>query len=108
MNEAAVSTAQSGTPPRMTGQSQPITPRTRVVEAPTGTPLKRRYVAGVHDVEVVRKIRQNEVEQRDRNTVLRGTKANVRRDLAKELCNWLTVSFDDRTSPQCEWHTPID
>ena len=77
-NEAAVSTTPPGTPPRTAGQSQPITPRTRVVEAPTTTPLKRRYVADVHDVEVVKKIKQNEVELRDRNTVLRGTKANVR------------------------------
>jgi parafibromin len=48
------------------------------VEAPATTPLKRRYVADSHDVEVVKKIKQNEVELRDRNTVLRGTKANVR------------------------------
>ena len=77
-DEAAVSTTPPGTPPRTAGQSQPITPQTRVVEAPTTTPLKRRYVADVHDVEVVKKIRQNEVELRDRNTVLRGTKTNVR------------------------------
>jgi len=38
-------------------------------------------VADVHDVEVVKKIKQNEVEPRERNTVLRGTKANVRKDL---------------------------
>ena len=42
------------------------------------TPLKRRYVADVHDVEVVKKIKQNEVKLRDRNTVLSGTKINVR------------------------------
>jgi len=48
------------------------------VEAPTTTPLKRRYVADSHDVEVAKKIKQNEVELRDRNTVLRETKANVR------------------------------
>ena len=76
-DDAAVSTTPPGTPPRTTGQSQPITPRTRAVEAPTTTPLKRRYVADSHDVEVVKKIKQNEIELRDRNTVLRGTKANV-------------------------------
>ena len=48
------------------------------MESPTTTPLKRRYVADVHDVEVVKKIKQNEVKLRDRNTVLSGTKINVR------------------------------
>jgi len=57
------------------------TPRTRVVEALTTTPLKRRYVADVHGVEVVNKIKQNSVELRDWNTVLCGAKANVRKDL---------------------------
>ena len=85
VNEAAVSTTPSGTPPRTAGQSQPITPRTRVVEAPTTTPLKRRYVADLHDVEVVKKIKQNEVELRARNTVLRGTKANVRNSSRNHL-----------------------
>jgi hypothetical protein len=46
--------------------SQPITPRTRVANAPTTMPLKGRYVADVHDVEVMKKIKQNEVELRDR------------------------------------------
>ena len=48
------------------------------MESPTTTPLKRRHVADVHDVEVVKKIKQNEVKLRDRNTVLSGTKINVR------------------------------
>ncbi|KAG1805801.1 RNA polymerase II-associated protein [Suillus subaureus] len=42
----------------------------------TTTPSKRRYVADQQDVEVVKRIKQNEVELRDRNTVLRGTKPN--------------------------------
>jgi len=58
-----------------------------VVEAPTTTPLKHRYVADVHDVEVVKKIKQNEVELRDRNTALRGTKANVRKDFTRKSSN---------------------
>jgi hypothetical protein len=33
------------------------TPRTRVAEAPTRTPLKRRYMENVHDVKVVKKIK---------------------------------------------------
>ncbi|KAI0046442.1 RNA polymerase II-associated protein [Auriscalpium vulgare] len=37
---------------------------------------KRRYVPDSADVDVVKKIRQNEVELRDRNTVLRGVKPN--------------------------------
>ncbi|THH21489.1 hypothetical protein EW146_g112 [Bondarzewia mesenterica] len=40
------------------------------------SPSKRRYVPDVQDLEVVKKIRQNEVELRDRNTVLRGIKPN--------------------------------
>jgi hypothetical protein len=42
-------------------------------------------------VEVVKKIKQNDVELRDRNTVLRGTKASVRKGLTKELFDRLTV-----------------
>lgn len=38
---------------------------------------KRKYVPDAHDVEVVKKIKQNEVELRDRTTVLRGIKLNV-------------------------------
>ena len=74
-NEAAVSMTLPGTPLQMAGQNLPITSRTGVVEAPRTTPLKRRYVADSQDTEVVK---QNEVELRHRNTLLRGTKANVR------------------------------
>lgn len=70
----AESTTPPGTPPRSTGQTS-ATPRTRV-EA-TASPTKRRYVADAHDLEVVKKIRQNEVELQDRNSVLRGIKPNV-------------------------------
>jgi hypothetical protein len=41
------------------------------------SPSKRRLVADPHDLEIVKKIRQNEVELHDRNTVLRGIKPNV-------------------------------
>jgi parafibromin len=34
-------------------------------------------VADPQDIEVVKRIKQNEVELRDRNTVLRGVKPNV-------------------------------
>ncbi|TFY77899.1 hypothetical protein EWM64_g6114 [Hericium alpestre] len=39
-------------------------------------PSKRHYVPDAHDVEVVKKIKQAEIELKDRNTVLRGTKPN--------------------------------
>jgi parafibromin len=48
-------------------------------------------VVDSYDVEVVKKIKQNEVELRDRNTVLPGTKANVRKGLTKESFDRLTV-----------------
>ncbi|KAH9483530.1 Cell division control protein 73 [Psilocybe cubensis] len=74
---ASDSTTPPGTPPRTTtGQALPVTPRARNAEAATSSPAKRRYVADSHDLEVVKKIKQNESELRDRTTVLRGTKAN--------------------------------
>jgi parafibromin len=78
-NCLAESTTPPGTPrTTTTGQAIPATPRTRATEANTSSPSKRRYVADTQDVEVVKKIRQNEVELRDRNSVLRGIKPNVR------------------------------
>ena len=74
---AAESTTPPGTPPRPTGQALPVTPRSRA-EAPTSSPSKRRHIPDAHDLEIVKKIKQNEVELQDRNTVLRGTKPNVR------------------------------
>lgn len=48
------------------------------MEAPSSaSPGKRRHVADPHDLEIVKKIRQNEVELVDRNSVLRGVKPNV-------------------------------
>ncbi|KAF9481350.1 RNA polymerase II-associated protein [Pholiota conissans] len=70
------SSTPPGTPPRTAAGQVPITPRSRAPDAPTATPSKRRYIADAHDAEVVKKIRQNEVELRDRNTVLRGIKPN--------------------------------
>ena len=51
--------------------------RSRADAGLTASPPKRRYVPDATDVEVVKKIRQGEVELRDRNTVLRGIKNNV-------------------------------
>ncbi|PPQ71701.1 hypothetical protein CVT24_007898 [Panaeolus cyanescens] len=68
------STTPGGTPPR-TLSSLPATSQSRSLEAPTVTPAKR-YHTDAHDLEVVKKIRLNEVELQDRNTVLRGIKVN--------------------------------
>jgi parafibromin len=59
-------------------QSLPSTStRSRGDAGPNASPPKRRYVPDAADVEVVKKIRQGEVELRDRSTVLRGIKNNV-------------------------------
>ena len=49
------------------------------------TLLKHHYVAYSHDLEVVKKIKQNEVVLRDQNIVLHRTKANVRNLPRKSL-----------------------
>ena len=79
-----------GTPPRTTttGQGLPVTPRTRTTDASTSSPSKRRYVSDAQDVEVVKKIKLNEVELRDRNSVLRGIKPNVRGYINWKRCRW--------------------
>lgn len=43
----------------------------------SSSPTKRKYIPDSQDLDIVKKIRQNEVELRDRTTVLRGIKANV-------------------------------
>ncbi|KAF9074798.1 RNA polymerase II accessory factor cdc73 family protein [Rhodocollybia butyracea] len=43
-----------------------------------GSPIKRKYIPDTTDVESVKKIRAQEIELWDRNSVLRGTKKNVR------------------------------
>ncbi|KZT34186.1 CDC73-domain-containing protein [Sistotremastrum suecicum HHB10207 ss-3] len=62
---------ESGTPPgspsRGPGTTLPTTPAAGV---------KRRYVPKPSDLEAAKRIRANEIELRDRNTVLRGTKPN--------------------------------
>lgn len=75
---AVVSNTPPGSPVRGASTARPLsTPRLGAAE-PTATtsPTKRRYVADAQDVEAVKKIKANEVELRDRNTVLRGVKAN--------------------------------
>ncbi|KAH7924653.1 hypothetical protein BV22DRAFT_1012842, partial [Leucogyrophana mollusca] len=48
----------------------------RALDQTQDSPTKRCYVSYPQDVEVVKWIRENQVELRDRNTVLRGVKAN--------------------------------
>ncbi|KAH9915268.1 RNA polymerase II-associated protein [Epithele typhae] len=72
-----VSTTPPGTPPQVRGGAPLPTPSSshRISES-TSSALKRRYVADTADIEVVKKIKQNEIELQDRNTVLRGIKPN--------------------------------
>jgi hypothetical protein len=46
---------------------------------------KRKYKTDVNDAEVVKRIRQSEIELQDRNTVLRGSKPNVYSYLSCEV-----------------------
>ncbi|CDO71930.1 hypothetical protein BN946_scf184940.g77 [Trametes cinnabarina] len=71
------STTPPGTPPQSRGSAaQPsVTSSAKGADA-TSSPLKRRYVADPADLEVVKKIKENEIELQDRNTVLRGIKPN--------------------------------
>lgn len=74
------STTPSGTPPRPGAAALASSSTPKQVGRPHTTdlesPSKRRYVPDSHDLEVVKRIRINEVELRDRNTVLRGIKPN--------------------------------
>ncbi|KAF7298863.1 CDC73-C domain-containing protein [Mycena indigotica] len=64
-----------GTPPPST-KPLPATPHRANAVASTSTSVKRRYVPDARDAEAVKKIKQHEVELRDRNSVLRGGKPN--------------------------------
>ncbi|KAH7884842.1 RNA pol II accessory factor, Cdc73 family-domain-containing protein [Phlebopus sp. FC_14] len=77
----AESTTPPGTPPHAgTVSAAPSTTPKRATHGhgpdATTSPTKRRYVTDAQDAEVVKRIKQNEVELRDRNTVLRGIKPN--------------------------------
>ncbi|CCM04565.1 uncharacterized protein FIBRA_06746 [Fibroporia radiculosa] len=70
------STTPPGTPPQLkSGSALPTTPLISKA-GDTSSPLKRRYLADPADIEVVKKIKQNEIELQDRTTVLRGVKPN--------------------------------
>lgn len=73
---AVQSTTPPGTPPQLKASANlPATPFA-AKSGEQSSPLKRRYVADAADVEVVKKIKQNEIELQDRTTVLRGVKPN--------------------------------
>ena len=105
----AETTTPPGTPPqRSSGLS--VTPGQHGAGS---SPSKRRYVVDANDVEVVKRIKQNEIELTDRNTILRGTKPNVRLsffplfslpELIKIWANFTFLSFagDYRTSATFE------
>ncbi|TFK32607.1 RNA polymerase II accessory factor [Crucibulum laeve] len=84
----AATTAESSTPPgsptRAPSALHAMPGRTKsradIAASSSATPAvtgkRPKYVPDAADVEVVKKIKSNEVELRDRNTVLRGIKAN--------------------------------
>ncbi|KAJ7069631.1 RNA polymerase II-associated protein [Mycena amicta] len=72
---AGGSTTPPGTPPS-SAKPLPTTPHRSNAAASTSSPSKRRYIPDPRDMEAVKKIKQHEVELRDRNSVLRGTKPN--------------------------------
>ncbi|KAF8638874.1 hypothetical protein AX17_001929 [Amanita inopinata Kibby_2008] len=93
------STTPPGSPPRA---SLALWSSPSNFQAPVSSPTKRRYVADSQDAEVVKRIRQSEVELRDRNTVLRGTKPNnfsaVRVTFAEKLKRLKEASKSGATS----------
>jgi parafibromin len=74
----AESTTPPGTPPQRHSGISSTTTKVSKQSDSLISPSKRRYVANMHDMEVVKKIKLNEIELQDRNTVLRGIKSNVR------------------------------
>ncbi|KAG5637917.1 hypothetical protein H0H81_002678 [Sphagnurus paluster] len=72
----AESTTPPGSPRQPPVHTASTTSQKPHSEHQSSSPSKRRYVADNKDIEVVKKIKQNEVELRDQNTVLRGIKPN--------------------------------
>lgn len=90
---ASETTTPPGSPPsshaRLSHGGSTFGSSSRPSDSNGTSPQKRRYVADPLDIEVVKKIKLNEVELKDRNTVLRGTKpnnfSNVRTAFADKL-----------------------
>jgi parafibromin len=74
---AGPSTTPPGSPPRGAGSLAALAGAAEG-NAGAAVPAKRRYVVDAADAEVVKRIKQAEIELEDRNSVLRGTKPNVR------------------------------
>ena len=74
---AAESTTPPGTPPSRPSTLPPTSSPQFKAPDSFAAATKRRYVADPQDIEVVKKIKLNEIELQDRNTVLRGVKNNV-------------------------------
>ncbi|KAG6868084.1 hypothetical protein C0993_007761 [Termitomyces sp. T159_Od127] len=102
LGNTADSTTPPGSPPRPANAST-LAPRKAHADSMTSSPSKRRYIADALDVEVVKKIRQSEVELRDRNTVLRGIKPNnfssIRTVYAEKLKKMKEASKNGNTAP---------
>jgi len=74
----AGSTTPKTPPPSSAALPQRSTTPTQALTQPTtATPQKRRYVPDVKDQDVVKKMKLNEIELRDRSSVLHGSKTNV-------------------------------
>ncbi|KAH9890470.1 RNA polymerase II-associated protein [Cubamyces lactineus] len=103
----AESTTPPGTPPQLRGTtSLPSLSSSKGADS-TSSPLKRRYVADPADMEVVKKIRANEIELQDRNTVLRGIKPNnfnsVKVAFAEKLKKLKEASNKHHSSSSSTW-----
>ncbi|KAF9443369.1 CDC73-domain-containing protein [Macrolepiota fuliginosa MF-IS2] len=70
------STTPPGSPPRNLRTLPAAVQKSAATTETTTSPSKRRYVPDSHDIDVVKKIKQSEVELRDRSSVLRGNKPN--------------------------------
>lgn len=94
-DNAAESTTPPGSPPRSAASALRSAPHVSRSSDATSSPSKRRYQADAADAEVVKRIKLNEIELRDRNTVLRGVKPNVR---VSSLCSHMYAHGTLRTS----------
>ncbi len=112
VDATAQSTTPPGTPPRSLHASGSFsTPSgslsvTKSLDS-LSSPSKRRYVPDPVDIDVVKKIKANEIELRDRNTVLRGIKQNVslhilRRTRFAECSNSEFLWCEDRICGQTQ------
>jgi hypothetical protein len=61
--------------------------------AASSSPTKRRYVPDTQDIDVVKRMKLNEVELTDRNTVLRGVKQSASRSISTILLDLFLVEL---------------